>query len=458
MRRIVPALSVMVLAGCLVALAALRYSSVPRGTASLAAVAVQPASPIPANAAAARQARRTPLVQVVERVSPAVVNIAAESIVREADPFFGGLFPRQRRGQSLGSGFIIDRSGIVITNAHVVEGASRITVGTLDGRELQAQMIGSDHDADLAVLKVQGTNLPAVPLGSSLDLMIGEPVVAIGNPFGLANSVTSGVLSARGRTVPAQNGDRLFTDFLQTDAAINPGNSGGPLVNLAGEVIGINTAIISGSGIGFAIPADRARRVVDDLVRFGEIRPLWTGLRLLTVDPELASRYDLAVVHGAMVFKTYPGSPAGRAGFAEGDVITAVQGQPVASREDVSTVLYSLPPGAPLRFQVRRGGRTLDVALTPVQPPRDLGLRILDQEVGLAVARRGGGLVVDRVERGSPAERIGLEPGDGVLAVNNREVGSLDELGEEVLRGFDRGGLPLVVQRGPYAYNLEFPL
>ena len=456
MRRILPLLPIVILAGCLVALAALRFSSTPGVNslpAALPGLAARPAGSADAGA------RRTPLVQVVERVSPAVVNIAAESIVRQADPFFGGFFPpRQRRGQSLGSGFIIDRSGIVITNAHVVEGASRIAVSTLDGRELQAELIGSDHDADLAVLKVQGGNLPAVPLGSSQSLLIGEPVVAIGNPFGLSNSVTSGVLSARGRTVPAQNGDRLFTDFLQTDASINPGNSGGPLVNLAGEVIGINTAIISGSGIGFAIPADRARRVVDDLVRFGELRPLWTGLRLLTVDPELASRYGLATVRGAMVFKTYPGSPASQAGFAEGDVITSVQGQPVVSREEVATALYALPAGSPLRFQVRRGDRPLDVSLTPVQPPRDLGLRILEEEVGLSIAQRQRGLVVDRVESGSPADRTGLRPGDGVLGANSREVRTLDELGEEVLRGFDRGGLPLVVQRGPYAYNIEFPL
>jgi len=223
-----------------------------------------------------QSARRTPLVSVVEKISPAVVNISAQSTVREADPFFGifGL-GTERQAQSLGSGFIVDRNGIVVTNAHVVEGASRVTVTLLDGRELEADLLGSDRDADIAVLKVKATNLPALPLGRSSDLMIGETVIAIGNPFGLSNTVTTGVLSAVGRTVPSERGERLFTDFLQTDASINPGNSGGPLVNVGGDVIGINSAIISGAtGIGFAIPADRVRRVVDDLLRFGELQPL----------------------------------------------------------------------------------------------------------------------------------------------------------------------------------------
>src|SRR3954469_25702308 len=270
-----------------------------------------------------QSARRTPLVSVVEKISPAVVNISAQSTVREADPFFGifGL-GTERQAQSLGSGLIIDRNGIVVTNAHVIEGASRITVTLLDGRELEADLLGSDRDADIAVLKVKASGLPALPLGRSSDLMIGESVIAIGNPFGLSNTVTTGVLSAVGRTVPSERGERMFTDFLQTDASINPGNSGGPLVNILGDVIGINTAIVSGAnGIGFAIPADRARRVVTDLLRFGELHPLWTGLRLVSIDPELARRNDLGVVRGAYVFKVYPGSPAAQAGLAEGDVI-----------------------------------------------------------------------------------------------------------------------------------------
>jgi serine protease Do len=473
MRRLLPLSALALLGGCLIALAALRVvgpAAAPRSTASPAAGSPAASAPAPSNAArrlppapaasGTSGARRTPVVQVVERISPAVVNISAESIVREADPFFGGFFgSRPRRSQSLGSGFLVDPSGIVVTNAHVVQGASSITITTLNGRELKAQVLGSDRDADLAVLKVEGKDLPSVPLGSSADLMIGETVIAVGNPFGLSNSVTTGVLSARGRTVPSEQGERVFTDFLQTDASINPGNSGGPLLNILGEVIGINTAIVSGAnGIGFAIPADRARRVVNDLLRFGELHPLWTGLRLLTVDPELARQNDLGVARGAYVFKVYPGSPAAQAGLAEGDVLTAIQGQPVATREDVTTDLYSLPEGTPLRLTVRRGARTVDATLKPIPPPRDLGLRILAQKVGLEVGEDRGDLVVRQVTRGSRADRTGLAPGDLILGANGHEVKGLEALGAEVLRGYDRGGLPLVVQRGRFAYNLEFPL
>jgi serine protease Do len=460
MRRIVPLGTLALLCGTLLAVAALRFApdQAPVGETA-PSTALAPPHAAPAASSAALAERRTPVVAVVERVSPAVVNIAAEAIVREPDPFFGGFLSRQRRAQSLGSGLIVDASGIVVTNAHVVEGASRIVVTFLDGRELQADVLGADHDADLAVLKVAGKGLPAVPVGTSSDLMIGETVIAIGNPFGLSHSVTSGVLSARGRTVPSESGERLFTDFLQTDASINPGNSGGPLVNIRGEVIGVNTAIVSGAnGIGFAIPADRVRRVVDDLLRFGQLQPLWTGLRLLTVDPELARRSDLPVTRGALVFKVYPDSPAAQADLAEGDVIVAAQGQPVTAREDISTAIYSVPAGTPLRLDVRRGERTVNLQLRPVQPPRGLGLTILAEQVGLSVTERSGRVVVDRVTRGSVADRTGLQPGDVVLGINGRELRGLEELGAEVLRGYDRGGLPLVVQRGRYAYNLEFPL
>jgi len=411
-------------------------------------------------AVAAQPVRRTPVVEVAEKVSPAVVNISAESIVREVDPFFGGIFGgHRRRTQSLGSGLIIDPSGIVVTNAHVIEGASRIVVTTLDGQELEAKVLGSDRDSDLAVLKVEAKGLPARPLGKSSDLMIGETVVAIGNPFGLSHTVTAGVLSARGRTVPTESGERVFTDFLQTDASINPGNSGGPLCNLAGDVIGINSAIVSGaSGIGFAIPADRAQRVVGDLLRYGSLRPVWSGLRLMTIDPAMARSYNLALARGVLVRKVYPGSPAATAGLKEGDIIIGIGGTPAATREDVTTALYSVPLGSPLALQVRRGDGTLRVDLRPERPPQGLGLSFLERAIGLKVAAGRDGLVIEQVLRGSPAEDKGLRRGDVVLGANGQELASPEDLGREVLRGIERGGLLLVVERGPYAYNLEFPL
>lgn len=410
--------------------------------------------------APAEAARRTPVVQIVERVSPAVVNIAAESIVREVDPFFGRFFGgRDRRSQSLGSGLIVDPKGIVVTNAHVIEGASRILVNTLDGRELEAEVLGSDRDADLAVLKVKATGLPAVPLGKSTDLLMGETVVAVGNPFGLGHTVTTGVLSARGRAVPNESGEAAYTDFLQTDASINPGNSGGPLVNLAGQVIGVNTAIVRGaSGIGFAIPADRAQRVVEDLLRFGELQPLWTGLRLVTLDPELARREGYAVARGALVEKVWDGSPADRAGLRAGDLVVAVGGKPLAAREDLTTALYSVPAGTPILLELRRGDDTLKLSLQAMRPPPGLGTRVLERAVGLAVEARKGGLVVVDVARDSAADRKGLRPGDLVIAANGQAVADVEALGREVLRGLDRGGVLLMIQRGRYAYNLGFPL
>jgi serine protease Do len=403
--------------------------------------------------------RRSPVVDIVERVAPAVVNIAAESTVREMDPFFGMFFgPRSRTNQSLGSGLIIDRQGVVVTNAHVIEGASKITVFTLDGSELAAEVLGADGDADLAVLKVKvpaGKELAAVALGSSSDLLIGETVLAIGNPFGLSHTVTTGVLSARGRSVASEQGERVFTDFLQTDASINPGNSGGPLVDLAGSVIGVNTAIISGaSGIGFAIPADRARRVVDDLLRFGELQPPWTGLRLSTAEGE-----GPAPKHGARVDRVYPDSPAAVAGLAAGDLITSVAGHPATSREDVLTAFYSVPIGTVIDATVRRAGKDLAVTLRPVRPRRGLGLEVLLDSVGVGeLDAVRGGLAIGLVSSGSAAAGRGLRAGDVILGAGGRPIANIDELERAVLRGLERGSLLLVVQRGRYAYNLSFQL
>jgi len=412
----------------------------------------------PPAGAAVPEVRRGPIVAVVETVSPAVVNVSAESMVRQMDPFFG-VFGGSRRTQSLGSGLIVDASGIVVTNAHVIEGASRIVVTTLDGRELEADVVGSDRDSDLAVLKVAGKGLPARPLGRSSDLLIGETVVAIGNPFGLSHSVTVGVLSARGRAVPSESGERVYTDFLQTDASINPGNSGGPLVNLAGAVIGVNTAVISGaSGIGFAIPADRARRVVEDLLRFGELQPLWTGLRLKTLDADLVRENELLVARGALVEKVVEDSPARRAGLRAGDVLVAVAGAPVASREDLITAIYSVEAGRSLTLTARRGRESVEITLRPERPPEVLGLKLLRQQVGLDVEATRGGLRIVRVAARSAAADRGLEAGDFLLAANGQRIESIEALSREVMRAVERGGLLVAVQRGRFVYNLTFEM
>ncbi len=407
-----------------------------------------------------RDVRRTPVVEAVDRVAPAVVNISAESIVREVDPFFGSLFgARQRRAQSLGSGLIIDRSGIVVTNAHVVEGASRISVATQGHGEFAADVLGIDRDSDLAVLKIDAGDLPAVPLAMADDLLIGETVIAVGNPFGLGHTVTTGVLSATGRTVESESGSRLFTDFLQTDASINPGNSGGPLVNLRGEVIGINTAIVAGAnGIGFSIPAPRAQRIIDDLLRYGELKPVWIGWRLRTLDPELARRSGIDVDRGALIERIFDRSPASAAGLRRGDILVEIEGREVTSREQVFTRYYSRPPATPMEVVARRGDETVRVRVAAARPEKGLGVDLFLRELGLEIVPSRGRMVVDTTDPAGAAAARGIRRGDSLLRVNAQPLDSTDVLDREMLRSLERGGLTLEVGRGRYAYVLTFRL
>src|SRR5436305_2835494 len=275
--------------------------------------------PIPPTVSASR---RTPIVTVAHDVGPAVVNIQTESTIRrrEVDPFFDpfGVFggrDRSYTSQSLGSGFVWSSEGIIVTNNHVVEGASRITVNFNDGTQVPAKLIGVDPDSDVAVLRVDAKNLAAAPVGTSGDLMIGESVIAVGNPFGLSGSVTTGVVSALGRSVPSKEEGRTFTDFIQTDASINPGNSGGPLLNIEGKVIGINVAIYAqAQGIGFAIPVDRAKKVIQDLLRYGQVHSAWIGAVTATLTPEEAKRIGTKATDSAMVSRVFSGPPAVRSG------------------------------------------------------------------------------------------------------------------------------------------------
>src|SRR5688572_4303380 len=270
------------------------------------AVEQGPRQQAPAIPPSVSAARRSPVAVVAHNVLPAVVNIETEATIRrrQADPFFDpfGIFGggQPRVSQSLGSGFVWSADGIVVTNNHVVEGASRITVNFQDGTRLPATLLGVDPDSDLAVLRVNAKSLTAAPIGTSADLMIGETVVAVGNPFGLSGTVTTGVVSALGRSVPSAEAGRTFTDFIQTDASINPGNSGGPLLNIEGRVIGINVAIYAqAQGIGFAIPVDRARKVIQDLLQYGEVHSAWVGAVTATLTPEEARRLDLKTQRGA---------------------------------------------------------------------------------------------------------------------------------------------------------------
>jgi len=423
----------------------------------------QERAPIPATVGASR---RTPIVTVAHDVGPAVVNIQTESTIRrrEVDPFFDpfGVFggrDRSYTSQSLGSGFVWSSEGIIVTNNHVVEGASRITVNFSDGTQVPAKLIGVDPDSDVAVLRVDAKNLLAAPIGTSSDLLIGETVIAVGNPFGLSGTVTTGVVSALGRSVPSKEAGRTFTDFIQTDASINPGNSGGPLLNIEGRVIGINTMIYANAqGIGFAIPVDRAKKVIQDILRYGQVHSAWIGAVTATITPEEARRTGLRASRGALVARVIPGSPAQTAGLKTGDIITAVAGRPVDSREAFSTYTATVPSGQPLSLTVSRDGATQSISVRPTEAPRDLGLRILWEIAGLRVIDQSGTVVIDEISRGSRGESIGLARGDVIVGVNGAEVASVKDLNQALTQSAERSSVVLQVARGRYIYSLTFPM
>lgn len=412
-------------------------------------------------AAAPLSTRRSEIVLVVEKVSPAVVNISAEQILRRRSSVFDDFFfgfdsrPHKRTSQSLGSGSIIDARGIIITNDHVVSGASKITAMTKSGLELECEVVGSDADNDLAVLRVRKPNgaLPFLKLGSSSDIMIGETIVAIGNPFGLSHTVTAGVVSATGRSVKGEN-NQTYTDFIQTDASINPGNSGGPLVNLDGEMVGVATAIIGGAqGIGFAIPADRARRIVDDLLRFGEVRAVWIGVRGKTLVSGEENR-----PRGLRVKSVYPSSPASRAGIREGDQIVSVDGSPIDSQEAFETILSTRGPGKPLKLVLRNKQAERTVTVQGEAPPAGIGTQILKEEIGMSVRPSGEGLRINVVDRDSLAAQAGLKIGDILLSIDGTPARTIDDIDRVLQRDFNKNSLLMEIGRGRFSYSLTFPL
>jgi serine protease Do len=429
--------------------------------AALALLALLAAAP----ARAASSARRTPIVQAVERAKGAVVNINAQEVVKARVPqdpfdiFFGGGRLRDQVRTSLGSGFVFDPAGHVLTNYHVVERGSRIQVSFDDGSDYTAKVVGTDPGGDLAVLKIQAEKrFPAVALGSSSDLMLGETVIAIGNPFGLNQSVSVGVVSALHRTVRAE--ERSYYDFVQTDASINPGNSGGPLINADGEVIGVCSAIYANAqGIGFAIPIERALRVARELVRSGELAASFWGFEAGAAEGKPGARVD----------SVEDGSPAAKAGLRRGDLIVSVDRSPVRDPDELRFLLHDVPLGAHVTLGLRRGKEKLDLSLTPAPLTPERAMATFQSATGLklaemspAQARRAGieaprGLVaVDQVQRGSSAQRGGLRRGDIVVAVNSAEIDTLKDFERAVTQARKSGRAVLLVQRG---YQLlEFAL
>ena len=438
--------------------------------AALLAIAV--IAPPPTLAAMPAAVGDTPvpsLSPIVKKVSPAVVNIATRGTIRDRgpqnplldDPFFRRFFdvppdsgPRERPFQSAGSGVIFDaKAGYIVTNAHVVENASEITVTLQDGRDLKAEVVGSDEPSDVAVLKVKSdSTLVQIGLGDSAKVEVGDFVLAIGNPFGLQHTVTSGIISGLSRSGINPDG---YEDFIQTDASINPGNSGGALVNLRGELIGINTAILSRSGgnigIGFAIPVNMAHSVMDQLIKYGSVKRGQLGVSMYTVTPDIAHSLGLANAMGALVSQVVDGSPAEKAGIHTGDVITSVNGQQVKSNSELRNSIGLMRVGDKVEIGLLRDGKPLKVtaiiadttATTQAGPAESIHKAF--EGATLVDAPDAGGALVKNVEPGSAAAQSGLRNNDVIVGANRGRVTNLQQLRE---RAKGNSVLVLEVRRG----------
>lgn len=409
-------------------------------------------------------------IEVSQKVTPAVVNIRAER-VRKLDrisplfeEFFGELFrtPQQQRERSLGSGFILSEDGYILTNDHVVSGAEQIKVRLTDQRVFPGQVVGSDPKTDVAVIKIDAREpLPVAVLGDSDLLKVGQWALAIGNPFGLDSTLTVGVISATGRT---DVGIEDYENFIQTDASINPGNSGGPLLNIYGEVVGVNTAIVaSGQGIGFAIPINMARLIADQLISSGEVTRGWLGVSIQPLDAALAESFGLDRVTGALVTRVLPGTPAAKAGLQRGDVLLNLAGKPVRGVKELQLLVASSPLGKALPLEVLREGKrlTLDVVIVareegaqPVAQPHDEGFL---PWLGMRFEEHDQGVNVSVVELDSVAAKAGVLAGDRVLAINHHAVSSLADVRAARQRIRVKDIALLLLQRGETSLYVAVP-
>jgi serine protease DegQ len=410
------------------------------------------------------------LAPVLKEVTPSVVNIYTLTRVRVRsplldDPIFRRFFnvpevPQERVSQSLGSGVIVDaRNGYVLTNNHVIARADEIAVGLKDGRSLEAELIGTDPDTDLAVIKIPPEDLKALPLADSDELQVGDFVIAVGNPFGLGQTVTSGIVSALGRT-----GLRglEYQNFIQTDASINPGNSGGALINLRGELVGINSAIFTPSGgnvgIGFAIPSSMARYVMDQLTQFGEVRRGTLGIFVQDLTPELAGAFGVEIGRGALVAEVSEDSAAHEAGLQPGDVIVEMANRPVNSAQDFHYAEGGLALGEALKLKYLRSGKARTASLVirsvPVLDGADLDWRLEGARfTGLGAKYRQqnlGGVLLDKLEPRSRLAREGLAEGDIITGINRQRINNLADF-KAVIEA-RRGSLLLQIRRDGRAY------
>ena len=405
------------------------------------------------------------LAPMLEQSMPAVVNISTSTNVRIQenplmnDPVFRRFFnipnnPSQQQKNSLGSGVIIDKDqGYVLTNNHVIDKADKITVTLADGRQLNAKLLGTDPEADVAVIQIPADNLSALKIADSSRLKVGDFVVAIGNPFGLGQTVTSGIVSALGRSGLGIEG---YEDFIQTDASINPGNSGGALVNLRGEFVGMNTAILAPSGgnvgIGFAIPSNMATRLMESLVQHGEVRRGLLGVTTQDLTPELVKAFALKSQHGAVVSRVDAGSPAEKAGLEPGDIIVAVNGQEIKNgSSQIRTAIGLLQIGDTANIEIMRGDERKTVQATigkPKRPQLDgdkLHPALNGAVLGVTPKGQAEGVLIEKVETNSKAWKTGLRPGDIIVTANRYRVHNLDEIKQVV---DPRAPLLVNLQRG----------
>lgn len=424
------------------------------------------------NAGEALAANLPDFTEIVERNSAAVVKILSTQRAESADELPPGMDPRyydqlpeifrhffDYRGrprrperQSMGSGFIISPDGYILTNHHVIDGADSVTVRLIDRREYEATVVGSDKRSDLALLKVDEKNLPVVTFGSPGELKVGEWVVAIGSPFGLDYSVTAGIVSARGRSIPTEENEN-YVPFIQTDVAINPGNSGGPLFNLKGEVVGINSQIYTRSGgsigLSFAIPISVAIDVVDQLKTSGEVVRGWLGVGIQEVDRNLAESFGLEKPMGALISQLEPGGPAEKGGVEVGDIVIEFNGERIDESADLPHVVGLTKPGTSATVRVIRDGKTRDLRLTVGKLSGDESRTVAQAEpsggrIGLGVEelsdqqkarlKISGGVVVREVVPGQPGARAGLRPGDIITLIGSEPVKNVEDF-EDIVAG-----------------------
>ena len=425
----------------------------------------------------------TPMVpanfsDLAEKARPGVVNVQVVKKVQtvgfafpnfpgspfgEDNPFgrfFEGNPPEEQKQEGVGSGFVISPEGFILTNNHVIEGAEQIKVKLANGKEYEAKVVGRDPKTDLALVKVDGVkDLQPLPLGNSEELKVGSWVVAIGSPFGLEQTVTQGIVSGKGRVI----GSGPYDDFIQTDASINPGNSGGPLINMKGEVIGINTAINpSGQGIGFAIPIDMAKSIIPQLEQKGSVTRGWLGVSIQQMTPALEKSFGTKDKEGVLVSDVFRGGPADKAGIERGDVITQFDGKGVTESRDLSRMVASTPVGKTVNVKLMRDGKTfertvkvgeMEKKLDSAQMPSHKSLGITVQELTPEIARDLGlknetGVVVTRVEPGSSADDAGIQRGDVIQEVNRKPVNDVEDFSRKIEQTKSQDSVLLLIQRG----------